>query len=1594
MSEHAHRHHSFSKKAPTNQKKNNYISLEQKIALKKLKEEIKGSQRLQFLTPPQNKNLIRLQIDTNNDFANDLKLQFVRNGDQVAVTATSLVNEAKTAVEFNINPHKPEMFYIWHYISSNGREPFRLFFSLLPQHRAILNLYDELPDDLYQKLAAEIQNSSGVGVKAESVSGKEGQLKIKSQIGKDKLDLANYQHPGALQFLDAADELSVHSQRNYATNSVEHIFRHNGKEVGTLNVDDCEFPRKEALIISPKQSKEQKQGNTKHGTFKVPVQVGDDKDRSYELIVIPGRKGKPGSVGVSFKHAKGQVTWGHTVPVVLPASKDNKYTYRTELFDNHLAIYFEANEGTVDKNELAIPHLNIYYQKQVHLDPKKADLMDKGETVKAKELMSYELYGLHLYTSNGVHGSFIAYYRHRELQTGKSNETDQTHQVDAVRDARKHYRTPPATQTVDDIKEEMVWQGNAFIREAWKHPKMKSQRVVINSSYSRYANIQDTLPHIKRHEINVSGLYDAYCDAMLAINALTPIIIQVKKNGGKFARTMKMEALLNSLADSVEHFEVSGDIAFMQMNTSKLMPKYKRASEKIRQGQLQDINVRRTLLNFEESMLGITKHLYAKVIKQELNIPVAKRLAQLDSIGKMGNRQHNLDKYVHKKKLGDGVKMIPVDVRFYPKKPPGEKKSRLTKEWDKKGGVPVMKIPVYVHKKEEEHTWHIFSLAHHDFGKYFSKELPLKGNDQKKYKDSPPPALFDLLDDSDHLPSGWLIYTLPEKHQKDDEHPPLQITKHWTPEEIATWLSVALLVFGAAAYTGGFALLMESSFMAATVIGGVGAFMAKERKEENGTMKQGDYLLTYMDIASSVVAALTFSKLLQVIRKGGGFFTPSAGAIRQGNYLLFGLKVADLGIDTIVVTAMNAQASDHIGAIMASPGSLDEKLGMLSKTFALLAVQNVMVIGTYKGRMKDIGQVLKYNNVPHNNAMPPSIMEANAPELFALKHSANPKWSTDALEEVAENIGAKKLNKIADTLENMDDSTRQILKSMYPEKDLLYALSASKGNVAKARKRLAKFYEVKNEPDIFKGIKDEQIAKAHLNDMEAIWKKEHKMVKQAEYEADWYQRNMVAPVTEAYEQAFIARRRIERKIGDINEEIKGYSGEKKIVEANKRPLAEEADKLRKEGDIGPVSWAGLRDDVNINWKNQKADFESTLKKAKADSEIKIKELNDYKDKYLPQKNSIVAKKQKSKNRRAKRKLRKFKNKPQTKKWQDKERATRQNIEQQYKNELSQEKVKIDTKEGKIVRTIPEHDAYLKAEQKIVDDLKKKIDRLKMEISALDKKITQGEKMLAVYDNNAQRKGLGYWLQREQAIDKKIEGIDGKKAEIASIEKGLPGAKVEEKKLLNRHVKKSAYQSQLEKKAKRMKTQPEYINAKKDRDAAKQKHRQTQEHSLRMQDKMRNRHFLMGWYRRRAAVQQQLTGTLKQIVHLMVTTKSGSVDADKAVWCICRTFLSMEGLPSEDPVYQVVIARQLKDDFEVLTQKLGKQLAKQLDVTSLDHLVSLPVTRIQATQQATRLANGVNLGKLQTTLTTLLQNLRQQVLVLNNSQQKIEQLKNK
>ena len=332
-------------------------------------------------------------------------------------------------------------------------------------------------------------------------------------------------------------------------------------------------------------------------------------------------------------------------------------------------------------------------------------------------------------------------------------------------------------------------------------------------------------------------------------------------------------------------------------------------------------------------------------------------------------------------------------------------------------------------------------------------------------------------------------------------------------------------------------------------------------------------------------------------------------------------------------------------------------------------------------------------------------------------------------------------------------------------------------------------------------------------------------------------------------------------------------------------------------------------------------------------------------------------------------------------------------DKRFQNKLNNTEIEVELPDGsKVKRSIQAHDIHLSKKNELIEDYAEKIRKTKTQIKELDTKLTQGKKMLDLHDGNPQRQGLGYWYKEKYSLDQQQEDFTQKTKKIGRLQKVLKEAKASELSAKNAYTKARLEYVGLQSKAKKLQEAETYKKAQKRYEATQKRYAAARKQSRQAQETMRRRHHLLGWYRHQATTQQRILKHLKKAAKTLFVPgpKTGDLDVDKALWALCRTFLSLQSLPNADPVYQPAIAQEMKRELAVYLKGFFTQLAN-LHYTPKEKVVKSHMEGYSYTQAELQ---KVATDKLKTELRSALQNMQQELRVLITHQALIDQGENK
>lgn len=1040
-------------------------------------------------SPPLNRHSFDWAIDADGEQnGKELSLKFERTGSKVFLTATyrpnckdnDEANESKKIGSFEVK--NPDLFYVWHEITSNGAEPYQLFFSLTSSERAFLDDYSTLPDNIKAALAKQIKQNENNGLLREEV--------VVDPISNEISISPNYYRSWSDKLITPLNLVKPEAHDTLAITPVKtppyiiYRFAFNNQELENFVVKHK--PRDTPLLSKGHYSEEDETGKVnpevekavaaqdlKFGSFTIPIQAGvgnSSTNHKYKLLFAPTKQYRTAKMFVEVDGKSFGGSWNIRMPYV----RQRDIAHTEVAYPDHLDIYFHDPKLLPDTNAKA--DLTLRFQK-----------MATGEYQYSlgEEDMTFDRHrveALHIYTRYGKHKTYPLYYYMDRLQTRPPRrDNDDAFYKGAVKHARKELTTPSHAQSLTATKEALALQEEVMVQHIWLSQMSKFK-------IAEFSDYVDT-------DKDPKAYYQQYLNTIVLLRMITPLLNSIKQTKAlptdafdlfqlKIAaqkitvfNTWLNQAQTALILSEIRH-KVLHNRPKLDIQLGKSLPEVLESTDVAALGA---INIDQTIESYRTSMLNLGKAWLKKSLKANENYVVKE--AQKKGIDEIGNRRKNFLEFAKENKLKEKTKITRVPAYFYPKTDWYDKeRERLSKPaqaYLDTHKTPAIEVPLYVYI--EGQTWHVVSNFSKTMHTHFHDSLTLKDSDIKTYETFPPLKLFEKLNHADHLPEGWLIYNMPDGSQAS----PVKITSHWKAEEIAMWVGLALLAAGVIVFTGGWGTGLvvgglefsasSAAFMWATIAGGVGAGLMMYRKGANGMLTTEEKVFAWLDIASAILTGPLFlaGATLQKAKTLGNVVNKNV--IRQffhqhGKFFSALLKMGDLTVDTTVMLLLLPKALDQIGDVVGGPGTLAEKTVALAKLLPLLAVQYGLFLGTIKGRREDIAaDIGAYTKKMGNEIAAKGMMDkgadvdlkidkSTAPEIGELKKTG---WDTEALNAVYTRTGEKRFLAQMEALRQVDAQELSLLKKLYPEEDLLYALYTH-GNLKKTRQALDAHYGYKN----------------------------------------------------------------------------------------------------------------------------------------------------------------------------------------------------------------------------------------------------------------------------------------------------------------------------------------------------------------------------------------------------------------------------------------------------------------------------------------------------------------------------------------------------
>lgn len=1206
--------------------------------------------------PPLNRHSFDWAIDADGEQnGKELSLKFERTGSKVFLTATyrpnckdnDKANESKKIGSFEVK--NPDLFYVWHEITSNGAEPYQLFFSLTSSERAFLDDYNTLPDNIKAALAKQIKQNENNGLLREEV--------VVDPISNEISISPNYFRSYSDKIITPLNLVKPEAHDTLAITPVKtppyiiYRFLFNGKELEESFIVKHQ-QRDTPLLSKGHYSEEDETGKVnpevekaaaaqdfKFGSFTIPIQAGvgnSSTNHKYKLLFAPTKQYRKAKMFVEVDGKSFGGSW--TIP--MPYVRQRAIAHTEVAYPDHLDIYFHDPKLLPDTNAKA--DLTLRFQK-----------MATGEYQYSlgEEDMTFDRHrveALHIYTRYGKHKTYPLYYYMDRLQTRPPRrDNDDAFYKGAVKHARKELTTPSHAQSLTATKESLALQEEVMVQHIWLSQMSKFK-------IAEFSDYVDT-------DKDPKAYYQQYLNTIVLLRMITPLLNSIKQTKAlptdafdlfqlKIAaqkitvfNTWLSQAQTALILPEIRH-KVLHNIPKLDIQLGKSLPEVLESTDVTALGA---INIDQIIESYRTSMLNLGKAWLKRSLKANENYVV--KDAQKKGIDEIGNRRKNFLEFAKENKLKEETKITRVPAYFYPKTDWYDKeRERLSKPaqaYLDTHKTPAIEVPLYVYK--EGKTWHVVSNFSKTMHTHFHDSITLKtDSDIETYKTFPPLRLFEELNHADHLPEGWLIYNMPDGSQAS----PVKITSHWKAEEIAMWVGLALLAAGVIAFTGGWGTGLvvgglkfsasSAAFTIATAVGGIGAGLMMYRKGANGMLTTEEKVFAWLDIASAILTGPLFlaGSTLQKAKGLGNFvnkYTIGQFFHRHGKFFSALLKMGDLTVDTTVMLLLLPKALDQIGDVVGGPGTLAEKTVALAKLLPLLAVQYGLFLGTIKGRREDIAadigayakkmgnEIAAKGMIDKGANVDLKIDKSKAPEIDILKKTG---WDIETLNAVYSRAGEKRFLAQMEAFRQVGAQELSLLKKLYPEEDLLYALYTH-GNLKKARQALDTHYGYKNSDAALERLRmgknadyatDVAPHKAHyeqrVKNQEAAQKRYDEQTTKVE-ELEGLEKEVATELSQADLNLSGANTRVELK--------------KTMIEAEKRRLnqaTKDSEALTKKLQLEGKTDLEIKQELD-RWQKTIESNDIFLKKHEPVLEKKQKKLDEHKEAFLAYEKRVAGRRQ-------------------------------------------------------------------------------------------------------------------------------------------------------------------------------------------------------------------------------------------------------------------------------------------------------------------------------------------------------------------------------
>ncbi len=297
-------------------------------------------------------------------------------------------------------------------------------------------------------------------------------------------------------------------------------------------------------------------------------------------------------------------------------------------------------------------------------------------------------------------------------------------------------------------------------------------------------------------------------------------------------------------------------------------------------------------------------------------------------------------------------------------------------KYKQEDGIPAIELPLYYYYNTASRKWWLVDFINPSAPYWTHIEV----GENETPGDTPPAALFQKLNDKDHLPKGMLLYTSPDKKVTGQ----VELTEPWEWKDVLAWfgavVGIAALV-GAMIFSGGAATpvsiaIIQAMFAASAIAGGISAGIDLYEHYKNEDLTPMTAMLDIGNIAASVVglSMLSSGRIIYMASRAAIADTPWVGAwaklasaADQAYVPLAGLNIGINGFNIVVLTSDTLTKLDEIEKTATDQASKDRaKILLLSQ----LAFAGGMTILSLKGDMASLTKGANIVLYPGKNGVP------------------------------------------------------------------------------------------------------------------------------------------------------------------------------------------------------------------------------------------------------------------------------------------------------------------------------------------------------------------------------------------------------------------------------------------------------------------------------------------------------------------------------------------------------------------------------------------------------------------------------------------------